>query len=240
QVEAKRKEMEQSEERLRDFKMKYLGELPEQQPGNLGILTGLQIQLQNTMANVNRAQQQRIYLDSLLAGYRRQARNNAIAAGGPVGSAPVARAASPLEAAYADLARLRSEQAVLLSRYTPTHPAVKKADREIATAEAVLESVKKSVAAAATAEAAETRESAPTHVPDVSSVEETAIAQLNSQLEANRFELENLAKDQARLNASITEYQHRLNQTPVREQQLSGIVRDTELLRQQYADLQKK
>src|SRR5262249_55508096 len=158
------------------FKMKYLGELPEQQPGNLGILTGLQIQLQNTMANVNRAQQQRVYLDSLLAGYRRQARNSASAAGVPIGSAPVARPASPLEAAYADLARLRSEQALLLSRYTPTHPAVKKADRDIANAEAVLESVKKNVAAAATSEAAEPREAAPTHVPDLSSAEEIAIA----------------------------------------------------------------
>jgi succinoglycan biosynthesis transport protein ExoP len=229
QVEAKKKEMEQAEQRLRDFKMKHLGELPEQQQGNLGILTGLQIQLQNTMTSINRTQQQRVYLDSLLRGYRRQARNS--------GAAPGARTASPLEAAIADLARLQSERALLLSRYTPTHPAVKKADREIAHAEAGLESLRKNIAAAASSTPAE---AAQTSAPDASSEEEPAIGQLKSQLEANRFELENLAKDEARLNVAIIEYQQRLNQTPVREQQISGIIRDTELVRQEYADLQKK
>jgi polysaccharide biosynthesis transport protein len=238
QVEAKKKDMEESEQRLRDFKMKYLGELPEQQQGNLGILTGLQIQLQNTMTNSNRAQQQRIYLDSLLAGYRRQARNNAIGAGMPAGIAPGARATSPMETAIADLARLQSERALLLSRYTPTHPAVRKADREIAHAEAGLESLKKNIASAATSATAEA--GGQTTAPDASSEEEPAIGQLKSQLEANRFELENLAKDEARLNAAITEYQQRLNQTPVREQQLSSIIRETELVRQEYVDLQKK
>jgi succinoglycan biosynthesis transport protein ExoP len=240
QVEAKRKEMEQSEQRLRDFKMQYLGELPEQQQGNLGILTGLHIQLQNTMANINRAQQQRVYLDSLLGGYRRQARSSAIGAGIPVGSPRGPRAASPLETAITDLARLRSERALLLGHYTPIHPAVQKADREIAHAEARLELLRKNIAAAATSAAAEAREPAQTMALDASSEEETAIGQLKSQLDANRFELENLAKDEARLNATITQYQQRLNQTPVREQQLSGIMRDTELVRQEYTDLQKK
>ena len=43
-----------------------MGELPEQQQGNLGILTGLQGQLQNTMAGMNRAQQQRALLQAQL------------------------------------------------------------------------------------------------------------------------------------------------------------------------------
>ncbi len=42
QVEEKGKMLEAQEERLRDFKLQHVGELPEQQPGNLGILTGLQ------------------------------------------------------------------------------------------------------------------------------------------------------------------------------------------------------
>jgi succinoglycan biosynthesis transport protein ExoP len=235
QMEVKRKEMEQHEQSLRDFKMQHLGELPEQQQGNLGILTGLQIQLQNTMTNINRAQQQRVYLDSLLGGYRRQARSSAIVTGIPVASAPDARTANPLETAITELARLQSERASLLSRYTPNHPGVKKADREIARVESGLEALKKSIAAAA-----EAGEPAQTMASTASTEEETAISQLKSQLDANRFELENLAKVEVRLEAAITEYQQRLNQTPVREQQLSGIIRDTELVRQEYADLQKK
>ena len=42
------------------------------------------------------------------------------------------------------------------------------------------------------------------------------------------------------MKASIAQYESRINQTPVREQQEAGILRDTEVLRQQYAELQKK
>ncbi len=66
QVEEKGKLLEAQEEKLRDFKMQHVGELPEQQPGNLGILTGLQGQLQNTNASLNRAQTQRTLLQAQL------------------------------------------------------------------------------------------------------------------------------------------------------------------------------
>ena len=54
------------------------------------------------------------------------------------------------------------------------------------------------------------------------------------------MEIENLTKDQARLKTQISQYENRINQTPVREQQEASILRDTEVLRQQYAELQKK
>ena len=37
-MEDSKKKLEVQEQRLRDFKMQYLGELPEQQQGNLGVL----------------------------------------------------------------------------------------------------------------------------------------------------------------------------------------------------------
>ena len=42
------------------------------------------------------------------------------------------------------------------------------------------------------------------------------------------------------MRTSIAQYENRIEQTPVREQQESGILRDTEVLRAQYAELQKK
>ena len=47
QLETAHAELEARGQKLRDFKMQYLGELPEEQQGNLGILSGLQGQLQN-------------------------------------------------------------------------------------------------------------------------------------------------------------------------------------------------
>jgi uncharacterized protein involved in exopolysaccharide biosynthesis len=68
----------------------------------------------------------------------------------------------------------------------------------------------------------------------------TSIAQVRSQLEANALEIENLSKDEIRVKASIARYENRLNQTPVREQQQAGIVRETEALRTEYDELLKK
>src|SRR5215475_11584446 len=72
QVEEKGKLLQVQEERLRDFKLQHVGELPEQQTGNLGILTGLQTQLTNTMSSLERAQQQRAFLQAQLDGMPRR------------------------------------------------------------------------------------------------------------------------------------------------------------------------
>ena len=69
---------------------------------------------------------------------------------------------------------------------------------------------------------------------------DTTIAQLKSQFEANRLEMENLSKEERQLKASIAQYQNRLNLIPIREQQLSGILREYDLLKQNYAELQNQ
>ena len=68
QLDAARRKLEEQEKRLQDFKASNLGALPEQQQSNLGALTDLRIQLQNTSANLNRAQMQRVTMESELNG----------------------------------------------------------------------------------------------------------------------------------------------------------------------------
>jgi hypothetical protein len=70
--------------------------------------------------------------------------------------------------------------------------------------------------------------------------EEPASAQVMSQLEANRVEIESLSKDERHLKGLIAQYENRLNRTPYAEQQQASIIRDTEALRLEYADLQRK
>jgi hypothetical protein len=66
---------------------------------------------------------------------------------------------------------------------------------------------------------------------------QTVIAQVKSQLEANRLEMDSLTETEGKLKADIAKYQARLNLTPVREQQLTSMLRDYELSKQNYADL---
>lgn len=238
QVEEKGKLLEAQEERLRDFKLQHVGELPEQQQGNLGILTGLQNQLSGTMASLERAQQQRALLNAQLEATPRRRSTPDSTTLVPTPGAPAPAKTTPLEAAQNELTLLENTRSTLLSKgYTPQHPDMQRNQREIARAE---DTVRRLRAAAPPPEKTPpaVQTTARSRVPEPG--DDPVVAQLKSTLEGNRVEIENLTNDEKRLKAQIAQYETRLNQTPVREQQQAGILRDTEVLRQQYSDLQKK
>jgi succinoglycan biosynthesis transport protein ExoP len=226
ELEGVKEKLAEQEARLKDFKMQHLGELPEQQQSNVAILGTLQSQLQNTASSLARAEQQKVYLQSLLSGYRNfAARGMALPT-----SAGGSRLASPLEEARAELTRLQLQKAALLGTFTPEHPDVLKIDLDIKRQQALVESLKPK-------DSAKTENTQPA---PASSEDDVSTSQLKSQLEANRLEIENLSNDEHKLQVRIAEYQNRLNATPVREQQLADVVRDYELLKLSYADLLSK
>jgi len=233
-LETARQKLDKQETLLRDFKTTHLGELPEQQQGNLAILGGAQRELQNISASLERAQQQRAYLESLINSYRRLMSR----AQTDIGASAPSRGATPYEAAQAELSHLKLERAKLLMTFRPGYPDVVAIDRQIAAMQALADSLKPKttdgteIAASKPAEAASK--------PPATSAElkeDSSLAQLNSQLESNHLEIANLLNDEDRQKAFVAEYQSRLNLTPVREQELASIVRDYELLKQEYADL---
>ena len=67
-----------------------------------------------------------------------------------------------------------------------------------------------------------------------------AVLQLKSQLQANQIEINNREQAIAALNAKINDYQARLNQEPVREQQLADLTRGYDQSKASYDDLLKK
>ncbi|HVW87682.1 MAG TPA: Wzz/FepE/Etk N-terminal domain-containing protein [Bryobacteraceae bacterium] len=234
QLDAAKQKLTEQEERLRDFKMQYLGELPEQQQGNLAILSGAQLQLQNITASLDRAQQQRAYLQSMLDGYRRLRSRGASVAGLP--GIETARGFSPLQTAETDLVRLQAERARLLITYSANYPDVKDTERQISATQDLIRRMKATANKPAAAPPAGSPAAPPVEA-DEGTEEDASIAQLRSQLESNRLEIQNLSKDQAQQKNVIDQYQSRLNLTPVREQQLAGVLRDYELSRQDYMDL---
>ena len=191
QMEAAKKKLAEQSQRLQDFKMHNLNELPEQQQANLGTLTDLRIQLQTTAASLNRAQLQRTSLESTISG---------------------------------NLAVLQSERSNLLTRFTPRHAEVIKKDQEIARMQGLLEHLK-------TGTLSSTADTLPN---------DPAVAQWINQVDANTSETETLSREEQRLRGEIATYQDRMNLTPVREQQLAGILRDYDTYNKDYTDLQNK
>lgn len=245
QGDAAKDRLTEQEERVRDFKTQYLGELPEQQQGNLAILSGAQLQLQNIDASLDRAQQQRAYLESFLGASQRLASR-----GVPVSTSAAraeTRVVDPIQTLQGDLTTLQAQRTQLLNAHDEKYPEVKAIDREISAKQALLESFKSAkVAAVAPSQASpaaspDKGQSSPpagqSGKPPAESEEDASIAQVRGQMEANRLEIENLTKDETQQKAVIEQYQKRLNLTPVREQQLAGILRDYELSRTDYLDL---
>ena len=71
------------------------------------------------------------------------------------------------------------------------------------------------------------------------SEQDTGVAQLRSQLSANKLEIDNLHR-RSRNYGQCSSYESRLNITPVREQELTAIQRDYDLLKLHYGELLKK
>lgn len=236
ELDAAKAKLSQKEGQIRDFKMQNLGELPQQQNGNLSVLSSLQSQLQNLMAGESHAQEQQVYLESLLNGYRKLAKENGSVAVPGSG----VQSADPIAAAQANLASLRAKKVTLSSLYTPEYPGVIALNAQIAQAEAELKTLRAERAASEAATAHSGGASAAANAAGASSELDPTIAPIKSQLEANRLERENLAKEEAKLKEQIAEYQQRLNLTPVREQQLADLTRDYDLMKADYADLLNK
>ncbi len=134
---------------------------------------------------------------------------------------------SSIESSLNDrLAVLQTERAALLRRYTAQYPEVIEKDKKIAQLQAALDRVNKG--------------SAGTGKDDADAPEDPVLAGMIQQAQANAAEMENLSDQQRKLKAESEQYEGRLNLTPVREQQLTEILRDYDLFKQDYTSLLNK
>jgi len=228
QLETARKTLSDQEEKIREFKGQHVGELPAQVGSNLQILAGMQSQLQTEEDALNTATQQRVYLETLVNQYRSLQGSPKTASGTTAG----------LPAIDEELEKLRAQLADLSSHYTDRHPDVRKLKDQIAKTEKMRDQIATDLKAKASA--AQSDPSAPTSDSADARDPSSPMVQLQGQLQANRVEIANRERGIADLKAKVTDYQARLNQEPVREQQLSDLTRGYEQSKANYDDLLKK
>jgi succinoglycan biosynthesis transport protein ExoP len=229
QLETARQALSDQEEKIREFKGQHVGELPAQVGSNLQILAGLQSQLQTEEDALNTAKQQRVYLETLVNQYRSLQSTPTKTAGGTT--------AVGLPAIDQELDKLRAQLADLSSHYTDRHPDVRKLKQQIAetekTRDGIIADLKAKKSAPADPDSTTTDTSA---ISDASS----PMVQLQGQLQSNRVEIASRERAVADLKNKVIDYQARLNQEPVREQQLSDLTRGYEQSKSNYDGLLKK
>lgn len=228
QLEDARTRLSAQEVQVRQFEAVHQGALPTQQASNLQILSGLQQRLQNDQDALNTAKQQRVYLEALLQQYH--VVNGTSTTGDTV----------PLElpGIDANLAKLRAQLADLSSRYTDRYPDVVNLKDQIARTEKQRSEVLAEARREASQGAGGGKSAKPTDA--IEAGPNAPVLQLQGQIRANQVEIANREKSITELNASIVEYQTRLNQEPAIEQQLADLTRGYDQSKANYDDLLKK
>jgi polysaccharide biosynthesis transport protein len=229
QLEGARKILAEQEAKIREFKDQHPGELPTQLQSNLAILGGVQSQLQNEEDALNAAKHQQAYLQSLLNQYRSLKRSSKTGDGAPMA----------LPALDQELDRLKGQLADLSSHYTERHPDVRKLKQQFAKTEKMRDETLASLKSSATHTQID---ASPGTTPrDEADLQDMGpMLQIQGQLQSNQVEIANREHAIEGLKAQVNVYQARLNQEPVREQQLTDLTRGYEQSKANYDELLRK
>jgi succinoglycan biosynthesis transport protein ExoP len=229
QLEEASKKLEEQEARVRAFKAQHLGDLPSQQQSNVGILSGLQVQVQNIQRALDGAKQQRLYLQSLLQQYQLA---QTTLGGGDAGG-------SSLESLQRELLVLRNSLADERSRHTEDHPDIVRIKSKIAETEKLIKNLEGGMDSNQKAETPAGATS-PGSASAASQIASTPLMQIRSQLQSNELEIQNYQRQEKTIESQISVYQARLNLTPATEQELADISRGYEESKTNYASLLQK
>jgi polysaccharide biosynthesis transport protein len=230
QLESARKTLADQEQKIREFKGQHVGEMPGQLASNIQILQGLQSQLQNEEDSLNAARQQHVYLQTLADQYRAMQAAPKGADGVPTG----------LPALDQELEKLKAQLADLSSHYTDRHPDVRKLKDQIAKTEKMRDQLLASLKAKGAEGSTDGTDLTNPANQSTDPAQASLMAPIQSQLRSNQLEIANREHAVATLKAKIDDYQARLNQEPIREQQLADLTRGYEQSKANYDDLSKK
>jgi len=209
-----KKSLEAKEAEMGRIKTTYIMDLPESKQYHLEALTNLRGQLQASQDRVNRAQQDKVYLQSTMAKTNPTVDLDADAMG----------AASPEEM---EAQKLESHLAELRARYGPAYPEVRKTQSELDKLKAKIAEQQKN-APAPVAPPIRTARNV-THNPVI----EAQLAKLDEDIQEQ-------TKQQKTLQEQIDFHSSKLEREPIFEQRMADLMRDYDMLRTHYNQLLDK
>lgn len=215
--------LDKKEAEMKDYKLKYYNEMPDQRASNMTRLNALQEQFQALQTNIYNLEQTRLLMSEQLE-VRRNMQEDAAAAGTAAyeGEQPGSLAQ--------ELSSARRRLQDLLSRYTPQHPEVKRQEHRIRRIETEIESARPRDSDDAPASDQDMG-------PETLSREDSRIAELKAQIREIDVNLKTLRKESNNILEQIRNYQKWVEAAPVREAEWASLTRDYEELKQYHDQL---
>jgi polysaccharide chain length determinant protein (PEP-CTERM system associated) len=230
QLQETKAKLEIQEEKVKQYKMLFLGELPQQLQANLNMLTNYQSQLQSNAEAIRSAEDRKAHLESQITSQQR-ALTARITEGGQI-------VTDTMESLLIDLSRRRAELAELTTRYTDRYPEVIRLRREVARLEKEIEDLVE--------KGPQVEEMNPGLAAKIRAARQHRFAEtgeirrLRGQIETLDLQLASLNREGEEIRGNIARLQARVEQAPAREQEMIALTRDYENLRRSYDDLLKK
>jgi polysaccharide chain length determinant protein (PEP-CTERM system associated) len=207
ELESMKRRLEEVEGELREFRNRHMGELPEQLDSNLRIIGTLETQLNSRMERLRDERTRLAILITEIDQFRR---------------AEQATSSAPAGQETKSLSQLREQLSAMETSYTSKHPDVvrlRNTIKELESKEAVLE--KDPV-----------RDN-----PGPSRGTSPAVAERIKRRMEIEASIANAQDDIAQIMGQIKEYRRRIEMTPKREEQLLGLNRDYQNIKDTYNSL---
>jgi len=231
-AEAKRA-LDDQDAKLADFKSKNLGALPNDTQANLQVLASLNTQLVAISDQINRAQQNRAYEQTLLAEQESQWKSMSSSPGN----------ADAVALMQDQLGKMKDQLAIDQARYTDDYPDVVKLKKDIAQLQNKIDESSHPAAAAAPASAASGGASStaaakpgstepvhvagPAAVPPVTEAPSTptpaSIQQLRATLKQDDIFINQKTREQEKLQKQVRGYEARLQVSPAVEEEYNKL-----------------
>ena len=225
--------LEVMEKRVKDYKMRYMGELPQQLDTNLRMLTGLEERLRSVEAGIRSAEDRKASLETQFNLVGRTASTRTAGNGNPVLVFP-SDPSRPLEA---ELAEKKAKLAELSVRYTDKVPEVWRAKQDVREIERRIEEARRT-ATALGAGSKNADHKAPEEELSSAGIDENR--NQGPQWKAVTGEIASLKKEKEGLRKKIASAEQKISQSPMREQEMISLIRDYENQKNSYDDLLKK
>jgi polysaccharide chain length determinant protein (PEP-CTERM system associated) len=206
--------LDEQDAKLADFKRLHLGELPEDKPTNLNMLTGLASQLDASTQALARAQQDKTFAESQLSQQ--------------VAAWQASQTGQNPETLEQQLVVLQTRLTNLQSVYTEDHPDVIRAKHDIAVLQKKIADSEGPNNPAGGSRGLKT------------SIEPSQIQLLRAQVHSDDVMIAAKTKEQEQIRKQINLYQERVQASPAVEEQYKELTRGYQTASDSFNELQKK